>query len=89
MISLASDPKTSPSVCVGRLVIRMGTPGVPVRNVDDTKDTGTTDFADDTDEKERQISGGGFIPRLGRIQSNLPVFIRFSISGIHVIRGHV
>ncbi len=27
MISLASDPKTSPSVCVGRLVIRMGTPG--------------------------------------------------------------
>jgi hypothetical protein len=43
---------------------------------------GTTDIADDTDEKQRQISGGGFIPPLRRIQSNLPVFIRFFIRGI-------
>jgi hypothetical protein len=38
---------------------------------------GTTYFTDDTDEKQRQISGGRFIPPLGRIQSNLPFFIRF------------
>jgi hypothetical protein len=47
---------------------------------------GTTDFADDTDEEQRQISDGGFIchSAAGRIQSNLhPLFI----SGISVIRG--
>jgi hypothetical protein len=42
---------------------------------------------DDTDEEQRRISDGGFIPRLGRIQSNLPVFVRFFIRGIGVIRG--
>ena len=51
---------------------------------------------DDTDEEKRQIPGRGFIPpfrhwggckAMGRIQSNLPFFIRFFISGIGVIRG--
>ena len=51
-----------------------------------TKGMGTTDQrlkaahergTDGTDEEQRQISGGGFIPPFGRIQSNLPFFIGF------------
>jgi hypothetical protein len=66
------------------------------RHVGDTTGMGTTDQrlkaahkrgTDDTDEEQRQISGGAFIPPLGRIQSNLPFLIRFFISGIGVIRG--
>jgi hypothetical protein len=54
------------------------------RQVGYTKGMGTTDVTDDTDEEQRQISGGGFIPpfrhwggckAMGRIQSNLHQFL--------------
>jgi hypothetical protein len=64
----------------------------------------TTDFTDNTDEEQRQISTGEFIPPLGRMRSHaadlnqfaIPpkggfkaIFIRFFISGIGVIRGRL
>jgi hypothetical protein len=52
-----------------------------------------TDGTDEMDEKQRQIPGrssfrrwGGY-KTMGGIRSNVPVSIRFFISGISVIRG--
>ncbi len=72
---------------------RLGTSS-SYRSVGDTKGMRTTDFTEDTDEEQTQISGAdsfrhwGGCKAMGRIQSNLPVFMRFFISGIGVIRGH-